>query len=365
MRGHLVLADISGYTRFLNDSELEHANGIISDLLNAVIGVIEAPLKVSGIEGDAVFMYGELLEDMNGQTVVESVELLYFSFSKALETMVLNTTCQCNACVNINTLGMKIVMHCGEFARSEIGGVETISGPDVIVAHRLLKNEIVETTGIADYMLITQQCVDALEVESIVSGWIPHTEKYEHVGEVAGYVSSLKDIWEFVRNQNENKVLEKEAWLSIAAFSKAPPAMVWEHLVDPIKRTEWLAANGNEIVGETNGRIAPGTEYHCAHGEHNDIAVFTVLDMRPNKYMTIVVPLPNGTSMRYTDYVIPAGTGTRIVTYAAPLYSTETGEPLPPEDLADREQFHTTDYQKNIDRLAAIADEAATNLTLA
>ena len=34
--GFLVVADISGYTRFLADTELEHANGIIKDILISV-----------------------------------------------------------------------------------------------------------------------------------------------------------------------------------------------------------------------------------------------------------------------------------------------------------------------------------------
>ena len=102
MRGHLVIADISGYTQFLTESELEHANGIIGELLNAIVGAIQAPLKVSRIEGDSVFMYGVMPEGMSGQTVLESVELLYCAFAGSLETMVLYTSCQCKACVNMS-----------------------------------------------------------------------------------------------------------------------------------------------------------------------------------------------------------------------------------------------------------------------
>ena len=207
MQGHLIIADIYGDTRFLTTSEHEQANGIIGDLLNAVIAPVQAPFSVSGIEGDAVFMYCTMPERMSGQTVLESVELLYCAFASSLETMTLNTTCSCNACVNIASLGLKIVMHCGEFAKTEIGGRETISGPDVILTHRLLKNTIRETTGIDDYMLVTQQCVDDLDIAPMVAGWTDHTEEYEHVGEVKGYVSSLAEIWAFVRQQNENKVL--------------------------------------------------------------------------------------------------------------------------------------------------------------
>ncbi|MEA2000397.1 MAG: DUF2652 domain-containing protein [Actinomycetota bacterium] len=365
MHGHLVIADISGYTQFLTSSELEHANGIIGELLNAIVGAIQAPLTVSRIEGDAVFMYGAMPEGMSGQTVLESVELLYCSFAGSLETMTLNTSCQCNACVNISSLGLKIVMHCGEFAKADVGGQETLSGADVVMAHRLLKNSIHETTGIADYMIVTQQCVDDLGVAAIVAGWTEHTEEYEHVGEVKGYVSSLPDVWVFMRQQNENRVVQREAWLSLSAYSQAPPAIVWDHLVDPIKRTLWLEANANNVIGDGRGRIGPGAEYHCAHGENNEILIFTVLDMKPMDYITFLIPMGNGIGLRYTDYVIPSGTGTRIVSHCAPLFSTETGKDMPDGVLAQMAEPVGDDYTQNLARIAEMADEAAADLATA
>lgn len=365
VRGHLVLADISGYTRFLTESELEHANGIINELLEAVIGAIQAPLKVSSLEGDAIFMYGTMPEDTSGQTVLESVELLYCAFAAALETMVVNTTCACNACANITSLGMKIVMHCGDFVKSELAGRETLTGPDVIVAHRLLKNSITEQTGVGDYMLVTQDCVDELEVDSIVAGWIPHSENYEDIGEISGYVSSLPDVWAFIRQQREDKVVQKDAWLTISKYCKAPPAVVWDHLIDPFKRTRWLSANENRVEGRSGGRIGPGSEYHCAHGEENDVAVFTVIDIKALDYVTFVVPIQDGMAMRYTDYVFPSGKGTRMVTYAAPLFYTETGEQVPDEVLAEVAPTLGGIIEGQIDALVELADEAAQSLVFA
>lgn len=359
MRGHLVIADISGYTKFLTESELEHAHGIITELLNAVIGAIQAPLTVSSIEGDAVFMYGEMPEGTSGQAVLESVEMLYCAFAGALETMILNTTCECNACVNIKALGMKIVMHCGEFARSTIGGRETLSGPDVILAHRLLKNEIRETTGIDDYMLVTQACVDDLGVERIVAGWMPHTEEYEHVGEVAGYVSSLPDVWAFVRQQNEDKVLQKDAWRVFSAYSQAPPLVVWDHVIDARKRNQWLQAHENRVFGEADGRIAPGAEFHCAHGQ-DELAVFVVLDMRALDYITFLLPMGD-MAMRWTEYLVPSGSGTRVVCVVAPIHWVETGEAVDDQTLEAMEAG-VVGYEDGLSRMVLMADEAAARI---
>lgn len=363
MHGHLVIADISGYTRFLTESELEHANGIIGELLNAVISTIQAPLTVSSVEGDAVFMYGTMPDDVNGQAVLESVELLYCSFAESLETMALNTTCRCNACANIGSLGLKIVMHCGEFVVTSIGGNDTITGPDVIMAHRLLKNRIRETTGVSDYMLVTEACVADLGIERIVAGWTPHTEEYEFVGEVSGYVSSLPDVWEHVRSQNVDKVVQREAWLSASAYSEAPPGVVWEHLVDPVKRARWMDAHENTILNDVDGRIGPGSEYRCAHGD-DELLIFTVLDRRPVDYMTFLMPLNAEIAMRYTEYVVPSGNGTRIVGHVAPLFRVSSGEPLPDDELSQYEPVLAA-YPGYLETLASMADNTARQLASA
>src|SRR5689334_6293166 len=60
--GALVLADISGYTRFtrMHLTSLLHAEEIISELLEAVIQAAEFPLQVSQLEGDAVLLFAEV-----------------------------------------------------------------------------------------------------------------------------------------------------------------------------------------------------------------------------------------------------------------------------------------------------------------
>ena len=45
-RGHLVIADITGYTAFLSDSELEHAEDSLKDLLDLTIGQTKPPRRL-------------------------------------------------------------------------------------------------------------------------------------------------------------------------------------------------------------------------------------------------------------------------------------------------------------------------------
>jgi hypothetical protein len=358
MRGHLVIADISGYTQFLTDNELDHANGIVGDLLNSIIGAMQAPLAVSNIEGDAIFMYGEMADGMVGQTVLESVEMLYCAFASSLENMVLNTTCTCSACVNIQSLGLKIVMHCGEYAMTTVGEMTTLSGPDVIAVHRLLKNRIVEATGVTDYLLVTQACVDELDVAPMVAAWTPHSEEYEHIGVVDGYVSSLRDVWASLQLQTEVKVSPSGAWDTVRGQSIAPPAVIWDHIIDPRKRVSWLAAAvGMELKESDDGRVGPGTEFHCAHGD-GDITMFTVLDMRPYDYLTVMVEFVEDSIVKYTYYFMPSGSGTRVFIHAA-APAGRLGEPVP--ELASDEYLQAWHemMQENVVALTALADEVA------
>ena len=56
-KGLIHIADISGYTAFLNESELEHAQDSLQSLLEVLIENTHLPLVISRLEGDAVISY--------------------------------------------------------------------------------------------------------------------------------------------------------------------------------------------------------------------------------------------------------------------------------------------------------------------
>lgn len=56
-RGFFLIADITGYTTYLNDSELEHAQQTLTDLLELLVDQTRPPLTVTQLEGDAVLSY--------------------------------------------------------------------------------------------------------------------------------------------------------------------------------------------------------------------------------------------------------------------------------------------------------------------
>ncbi len=57
--GPLVLADISGYTAFVAETELEHSRAILNELLEMLVRATARHLRIGQIEGDAIFGVGE------------------------------------------------------------------------------------------------------------------------------------------------------------------------------------------------------------------------------------------------------------------------------------------------------------------
>ena len=92
-QGFLIISDITGYSKYINESELEHARDSLTALLNLLIKHTQSPLVLSKLEGDAVFSYAPAGGFLQGQSLLDMIETTYASFRKALELMVLNTTC--------------------------------------------------------------------------------------------------------------------------------------------------------------------------------------------------------------------------------------------------------------------------------
>lgn len=56
-KGYFFIADISGYTKFLAETEIQHAKGVLESLFNAMLPSLDAPMALSGMRGDSIFAY--------------------------------------------------------------------------------------------------------------------------------------------------------------------------------------------------------------------------------------------------------------------------------------------------------------------
>ena len=172
--GFLIITDITGYSAFLNKSELEHARDSLTDLLNLLIEYTRSPLVISKLEGDAVFSYAPKGSFDQGQTLLEMIETTYIAFRKALELMIINTTCTCNACRNIPNLDLKFLIHYGPYSQQKLGRYTELVGNEVVLVHRIAKNQIIARTGLVAYAAYTQQLIDAMQMGSMAENIIRH-----------------------------------------------------------------------------------------------------------------------------------------------------------------------------------------------
>jgi class 3 adenylate cyclase len=53
-----LIADISGYTGYLADVELDHAQDILADLVGAVVTALRPNFRLAKLEGDEMVIVG-------------------------------------------------------------------------------------------------------------------------------------------------------------------------------------------------------------------------------------------------------------------------------------------------------------------
>jgi class 3 adenylate cyclase len=172
--GAIVLADISGYTAFLDSVRVAHqddefadgripdAYALMSSLLDGIASNIDPPLALVKFEGDAVFAVAPDEAAPRRGAMLECVQGCYRDFRTHLGRAGTVWTCTCNACGQKDSLDLKFVVHHGDYFVQAVGSHVEVLGPDVNIAHRLLKNSASRHIGSAAYALFTETAVDAL-----------------------------------------------------------------------------------------------------------------------------------------------------------------------------------------------------------
>jgi hypothetical protein len=188
-KGYLVLADITGYTFFLAETELEHADIAISLRLEAIVGNLSRILTISKLEGDAVFAYIEDSKLPLGKDLIELIDRTYLAFRNQADELYQKSTCPCKACRAIPSLDLKFIVHHGDYLLQQVAGIKDLLGTDVNRIHRLLKNHVAESTGWRGYSLFTNQGLEHMQVDK--RSFVRQTESYEHLGEVTTYVQDM------------------------------------------------------------------------------------------------------------------------------------------------------------------------------
>src|SRR2546428_11595937 len=101
--GALVLADISGYSTFVAQTEVDHSWSILHELLDTMVRSLAGRMDVSQVEGDAILFISAL----STAEVVNALEGTFIAFHRRLRDMQAVTTCPCTARASIGILKLK------------------------------------------------------------------------------------------------------------------------------------------------------------------------------------------------------------------------------------------------------------------
>ena len=175
----LVIFDIGGYTEFIkfNKASLAHAHEVIAQLLENLADGATHPLVLNKFEGDAAFLYAPIGGDeaAAARDICRQVFSLFPGFHAKAQELSRNRA----ACQNVGNLSLKAIIHIGEAAFRRIRQFEEIAGEDVIVVHRLLKNNV----AAHEYVLMTEAVFRQLDPVEQDRG-TDHVEQYDHLGAI-------------------------------------------------------------------------------------------------------------------------------------------------------------------------------------
>src|SRR6266571_4120577 len=293
-----LIADISGYTGYLADVELDHAQDILADLVGAVVTALRPNFRLAKLEGDAAFTF-MTAEKVDGSMLLDTIERCYFGFRRRRRDVRQATSCECNACARIPDLDLKFVVHHGVAILQKVAGRQELLGSDVIVVHRLLKNEVVEKLGI---------------------------KAYARIGDVPVWADDLERRWQEEEARGRVRVAPEDAFVTVSVPTNVPPQVAWEFLTKPGQRMTWQPWVTEVTVQEgVGGRRGPGSANHCMHGK--DAVVEEILDWRPYDYVTdrTILETPDGPlRVLHTIEPEPTTTGTTIhIRFAPPKTKRE------------------------------------------
>jgi uncharacterized protein YndB with AHSA1/START domain len=301
--GHFVLADLSGYTPFLAGVERDHGEGVLRDLREGLVAGLSPVLHLVSFEGDAIFAFVPASQLARGETLLELLETAYAGFRAQQESIARRTTCGCRACRQIPELDLKFLVHSGEYHLSRVDGRAEPLG----LAADLVRSRALKPAGAArGYALLTAESLDWLRLEPAAVGGAREEVADREAGPLTAYRLDLQARFAAERVARQAASRDELADGTAERDLAAPPAVVWEWLNDPVRRSQWTAGRHWHAGVRPAGRTGPGARNHCDHGLGS--ATETVLDWHPFERFTVEIR-QRGSPVVHQSYVLEPGAG--------------------------------------------------------
>jgi len=270
----LFIPDISGFTHFVQNTEVEHSQHVIAELLEVLIHANTLDLQLAEIEGDALFFYRMDLPSQ--EKLLAQIETMFTAFYSHLKLLEKNRVCPCNACATAPELQLKIVAHAGELQFINVQDKHKPFGSLVIEAHRLLKNSIDSD----NYALITKTLADSIMLPAHYKSMLYTFEDGEDTfdGNNISYTYTKIDPDSLTLNHFEASKMVHFDCDPCFSYEKTFPISaneVIELITNYRYRHDWVDGV-DEFVYAENEVTRLGTEHTCViNGKHFDFETVT------------------------------------------------------------------------------------------
>jgi hypothetical protein len=267
----LFVPDISGFTQFVQATEIAHSNHIIEELLEKLIEANDIGLQVSEVEGDAILFY-RFGTPPTAEEFFQQVQKMFITFHSHLRLYETQRICRCGACMSANDLTLKIVAHYGQITQSHIKEHVKLFGQDVITVHRLLKNDISHH----EYALFTQALFNEWP-KPITPAWAQGQEGSQEydVGRITYSYVPLMSLRQLVPEPHVEDFSIPGVTVQVFSCEQevhAPLSMVFEILSDLPTRLQWMqGAKKVEMFNHQFNRL--GTKHRCIVDKNSPVMV--------------------------------------------------------------------------------------------
>ena len=268
----LFIPDISGFTQFVNETEILHSQHIVQELLEILIDSNQLKLEVCEVEGDAIFFY-RLGDKPDMQSLLNQVEKMFTRFHEHLKLYEHQRICSCGACKTAVQLSLKIVAHFGEVTGIAVKDHKKLFGKDVILIHRLLKNHLDQK----EYVLFTDPVIQNPHDAVQLPDWyhpIAGVEEYD-LGAVKFSVSDLSPLH---NKMSINLPRYKASLKTYVAFAEEevirhPMEKIFEAILT-MQQNSRLIEGTKKLEKMTSDSIARlGTKHYCLITRNNNVNV--------------------------------------------------------------------------------------------
>jgi len=174
----LYIPDITGFSKFVNETEMVHGQEIISTLLEIIIDSNHLAMDIYEIEGDAIFFYNYDNEYTPSQFHDISTRILS-RFKNKIELLKKERICECGACKSISNLSLKFIVHKDELYEIKVKEFTKLYGRGLIIVHLLLKNQIQSK----EYLLFTEEYLMRYKDGSL-QGLVEYNHKTSNLGNI-------------------------------------------------------------------------------------------------------------------------------------------------------------------------------------